>query len=118
MTVKECYEKIGGDYSEVVNRLMTDERITRFAGMFLDDDSYRKLVDAMGEGDYDLAFRMAHTMKGVTQNLSFEALYQPVNEITEALRDTHRDVELAESLLPTVTKQYEITVAGIRELIG
>lgn len=118
MTVKECYEKIGGDYEGVANRLITDERIIRFAGMFLDDASYQQLVDAMGEGNYDLAFRMAHTMKGVTQNLSFEALYQPVCEITEALRDTHRDVELAESLLPAVTQQYERTVSGIRELLG
>lgn len=118
MTAKECYEKIGGNYEEVLGRLMNEERIRRFAGMFLSDESFAGLRSAMEAKDYDQAFRMAHTLKGVSQNLSLAALYEAVNEITEALRETHRDVELAEHLYPSVQEQYERTCNGIRELLA
>ena len=40
----------------------------------------------------------------------------PSNAITEMLRAPHRDVELAKSLLPDVTKQYEHTMEGVKAL--
>lgn len=117
MTAKECYEIIGGDYDGIISRLMTEERVVRFAGMFLKDDSYQKFVDAMEGKDYDEAFRMVHTLKGVVGNLSLGGLLKPVNEITEALRKENRDVEKALLYLPILTEQYERTVSGIRELV-
>ena len=59
---------------------------------------------------------MAHTLKGVCQNLGLGALEAPCNAITEMLREPHRDVELAKSLLPDVTKQYEHTMEGVKSL--
>lgn len=117
MTTKECYEKIGANYDEAIGRMMKDERILKFVGMFLRDTSFAELKAAMESENYDEAFRMAHTLKGVCQNLSFTALYEPAQEITESLREKTRDVELAKSLLPKVTEQYERTTAGINELL-
>lgn len=117
MTIKECYEKIGADYEEAITRMMKDERIAKFAGMFLRDTSFTELKAAMETENYDEAFRMAHTLKGVCQNLSFTALYGPVQEITEALREKGRDIDLAKSLLPGVEAEYERTVAGIHEFL-
>ena len=53
---------------------------------FLDDGSYQELVNALKEGRDEDAFRAAHTLKGVCQNLSFTSLYEPSQTITEALR--------------------------------
>ena len=117
MTVKECYEQIGGDYEDAIGRMMKDERIVKFSGMFLRDASFTGLKQAMQEEDFDAAFRMAHTLKGVCQNLSFTALYEPTREITEALRESSRDIELAKRLFPEVEAEYERTTAGINELL-
>ncbi len=54
--------------------------------MFLDDDSYPKLEDALKKENVEEAFRAAHTLKGVCQNLGFTNLYQPAYELTEVLR--------------------------------
>ena len=34
MTIKECYEAMGGDYEDVLKRLMNEARIQKFALMF------------------------------------------------------------------------------------
>lgn len=118
MTTKECYDQIGGNYDEAMSRLMKDERVAKFVIMFLRDPSYEGLVREMTNENYDEAFRMAHTLKGVCQNLALSALYEPAHEITELLRENRRDIEKAKATLPMVTAQYERTVAGIRELAG
>ena len=36
MTLQECYEKMGGDYEEVLARLISQERIAKYMVKFLD----------------------------------------------------------------------------------
>ena len=109
MTVKECYAKLGGDYEDVVKRLMGDALVERFMLKFLDDGSYQELVNALKED----AVRAAHTLKGVCQNLSFTSLYEPSQTITEALRGGKKPG--ADEMLGSVTEAYERTTAAIRE---
>ena len=47
MTIQECYKKMGADYEDVLKRLYSESMIRKFARMFLDDDSYPKLEDAL-----------------------------------------------------------------------
>lgn len=86
MTIQECYQKMGADYEDVLKRLYSESMIRKFARMFLDDDSYPKLEDALKKENVEEAFRAAHTLKGVCQNLGFTNLYQPAYELTEVLR--------------------------------
>ena len=86
MTVQECYEKIGGDYEGVCERMMDEARVRKFALKFLADKSYENLVEAYGSGNVEDAFRAAHTLKGVSQNLGFTRLFEVSDEITEAER--------------------------------
>lgn len=116
MTAKECYEKIGGNYDEAIGRLMMDDMVTRFVKMFLNDTSFAELEKAMSIEDYDAAFKAAHTLKGVCQNLSLAGLSKPADEITENLREATRNIDRAKVLFEEVKKQYEINVTGIREL--
>ena len=71
MTIQECYQKMGADYEDVLKRLYSESMIRKFARMFLDDDSYPKLEDALKKENVEEAFRAAHTLKGVCQNLGF-----------------------------------------------
>lgn len=55
MTVKECYEAMGGDYEDVLKRLMSEARVQKFALMFKKDPSMSQLTQAMDAGDMEKA---------------------------------------------------------------
>lgn len=76
MTIQECYEAIGGNYEDVLRRLRSEALIRKFTLKFLEDQSYPLLKQALGDNNYEEAFRGAHTLKGVCQNLSFDRLYE------------------------------------------
>ena len=114
MTIQECYKKMGADYQEVLGRLHNEAMIGRFVRMFLQDDSFQILEEALRRGDVKEAFRGAHTLKGVCQNLGFDALYAPASALTEALRGGTLDG--ADSLFPPVEKEYQRVVAALKEL--
>ena len=65
---------------------------------------------ALEEKDAPTAFRAAHTLKGVCQNLGFDALYVPSSALTEALRGGSLDG--ADELFPPVEKEYQRVVEG------
>lgn len=115
MTVQEFYSEVDGNYDEIMKRLRTDERVMKFVGMFAKDESYNTLVRTMQEGNIDEAFRAAHTMKGVCQNMAFTRLFQSSHAITEALRG--KDMEQANKLLDQVTQDYQMVMDGIKKLI-
>ena len=47
MTMRECYEAIGGNYEAVLERLHSEALIRRFALKFLEDQSYIQLKQAL-----------------------------------------------------------------------
>ena len=116
MTVEKCYEVMKGDYKDALSRLVTDERIKKFLLKFLSDNSFTQLCDAMEKGKVEDAFRAAHTLKGISKNLSLTALAYSASNLTEALRDQKEKDERAEELLTKVKKDYSLTVACIQML--
>lgn len=40
MTVEQCYTQLGGDYADITRRMGTDERVIKFLGMLLRDNSF------------------------------------------------------------------------------
>lgn len=73
---------MGADYQEVLERLYNEAMICKFVRMFLQDDSFQILEEALRRGDVKEAFRGAHTLKGVCQNLGFSNLYAPTYTLT------------------------------------
>ena len=47
MTMRECYEAIGGNYKAVLGRLHSEALIRRFTLKFLEDQSYLQLKQAL-----------------------------------------------------------------------
>lgn len=113
MTLKECYEVMGADYNEVISRLRSERMVQKFCLKFLDDPSYGLLTDSMESGNYEEAFRAAHTIKGVCQNLAFTSLSKSSSALTEALRSG--PTPEAPGLLEQVKQDYQRTVTAIRE---
>ncbi|MCI8833842.1 MAG: Hpt domain-containing protein [Ruminococcus sp.] len=114
MTVKECYEQIQGDYEGVFARFRGDERIKKFAVKFLADGSFESLCNTLNAGEYEEAFRAAHTLKGVCQNLGFTGLFQVSDKITEELRNHPGSYTL--SMLEEVREEYQKTFTAVQAL--
>lgn len=114
MTIQACYEALGADYEATFKRLPNEAMLLRLAKMFLQDDSFQSLKDALAAGDVQTAFCAAHTLKGVCLNMGFDKLYEPSNELTELLRTG--TLEGSEPLLAAVEREYQRTVDILRQL--
>ena len=98
MTIQECYAQMGADYNEVFRRLYNEAMIRKFVRLFPKDDSFHNLEAALKEQNVKEAFRAAHTLKGVCQNLGFSNLYAPAVTLTETLRAGQLEGTAAASL--------------------
>ncbi|MGN0016454.1 MAG: Hpt domain-containing protein [Candidatus Avelusimicrobium sp.] len=116
MTTQECYAALGGNYEEVLGRFRTEERILKFMGLFLKDDSFANLTKALEQNNLEEAFRAAHTLKGISSNLSFTRLYRSSHGLTELLRAKTPSPEIS-ALFAEVNKDYEITAGAIRSAL-
>ena len=114
MDVKTFYEKIGGSYEEIMGRFMTEERVLRFVKKFpITDNGYGLLKSSLESGNCQEAFRGAHTLKGVAQNLSFTALFTKAEVVTNVLRGGSMEVA---HLMPELDEIYNLTVSSIEQL--
>ena len=86
MTIRECYDVFGGDFDGVMKRLIDENRVERFALKFLDESSMKQLRISLIEDDQESAFRAAHTIKGICQNLGFTHLGNSSGALTDYLR--------------------------------
>ena len=115
MTLKQLYNSIDGNYDDVVKRLISEELVSKFVSKFLADDSFLLLSEGMQERNAEQAFRGAHTLKGVAQNLGFGALGISAAELTEVLRG--RTFDGADELFGIVKADYEKVVSAIKEYV-
>ena len=114
MSLRTCYEALGGDYDAVLGRLPSERLVQKFVLKFLQETSYNDLVAAMRAKDGEAAFRAAHTIKGVCLNLSFDRLHASSDRLCEALR--HGWTDDAPALAEAVDADYAQTIAAINAL--
>lgn len=112
MTIKSLYEAVGGDYEDVVKRLISEEFAAQLALGFLDDDGFSSLEKAMKNRNAEDAFRAAHTLKGVALNLGFKNLGESASELTEVLRK--RTFDGADEPFEKVRADYAVVISALR----
>ncbi len=115
MTVEDLYFEIEGNYSDVVERFVTESKIIRFVPLFLNDGSYEAYIQAMQAEKADEAFLAIHTLKGVCLNLGFQGMHKVVNNITELLRANK--FEEAKKKLPDLKAVYEKHINAIKKFL-
>lgn len=117
MSLEIAYAAMGGDLETVRGRLMTDDRIEKFAKIFLQDTSMKTLEDALEAGNMPEAYRGAHTLKGVSRDLGFTPLYEAAAAMSDALRlnDAGEPAapEQVPELMPAVRDAYNLVVDSI-----
>jgi CheY-like chemotaxis protein len=76
------------DIEDVLHRLKYEELFLDLCNMFLKNhsDSYDKIKQAIALKEMDKAILIAHSIKGVSANLSGKALYQSSLELEKALK--------------------------------
>ena len=114
MNLEEFYAQIGGDYADTLQRLCNENMVKKFVKKYQDDPTCADLHNAALQQDWEAAFRGAHTLKGVAQNLGFERLYQVSAVLTEAMRG-NKPLE-DRSLLNAVEQQDAAIRRAISEL--
>lgn len=115
MTLQECYAAMGGDYTGVMGRLMQEERVTRFLRKFKEDDMMGPLELAFATSDYEEAFRAAHNLKGVCQNLGLERLAVSSSNLCETVRGGEPTEDIT-PLLMKVRQDYAVTMDALEML--
>ncbi len=111
MTLQECYAALEGNYDDVIGRLRSERLVQKFVLKFIDDGSFKLLEDSLRTQNIQEAFRAAHTIKGMCQNLSFTRLQNSSTALTEELRGGNPPSD--PSLFEKVAEDYQMTVAAI-----
>ena len=112
MTLQECYAAMGGNYEDVIGRLRSERLVQKFILKFVTDGSFNLLCRSLEEQNYEEAFRAAHTIKGVCQNLSINKLQDSSSRLCESLRNGYTPE--ADALAEEVRADYAQTVTAIQ----
>ena len=114
MTVREIYLKFGGDYDGTKARLLDENRMRRFLIKFLESETFENMRKALDIRDYDEAFRMSHTLKGICANLGITRLRDSSSKLTECLRN--KEKENIVFLYNVVREDYLRTIDSIKKM--
>ncbi|MCH1983004.1 Hpt domain-containing protein [Ruminococcus sp. OA3] len=98
MTVKEAYERLGGNYDDMTYQF-GERMLLRLIGILLKDSSYTDICTALDRQDYDTAFRGAHTLKGIALNMCLPPLAKSASVLAEALRSRQQNDDIQPSLV-------------------
>ena len=88
MLTIEKLKEYGADVQSGLQRCVNNESLyLRLVGMVPNNASFKELYTKIESNDLEGAFSSAHSLKGITANLSLTPLVVLVNEITELLRN-------------------------------
>lgn len=116
MTLKEFYEKVGGDYEDVCERLGGEQVVSSIVKMLQTDRHYERCKQALMAGDADAAFCAAHALKGICLNLDIRHLQEDASALTDVLREGSRDMEKVPAAFSALQSCYLDTVDALKEL--
>ena len=105
MTAKEVYATLNEDYDEVISRLVTDERITKYLKKFADGDGIEPIHGQLAEENYEEAFRTIHSLKGMAMNMGLSKLINVSSTLCEELRGGKPENPI-DGMIEDVEKEY------------
>jgi hypothetical protein len=113
--IRDKLKDAGVDVESVMERFMNNEALLeRFMRKFKNDPNYQELLDAVARKDNEGAFTAAHTLKGVSGNLSLIELQKTVSDQCECFRAG--DFSSGVAMMPQVTEEYQRIVTAINTI--
>ena len=108
MITLDKLNQFGANTKEGLDRCMNNEAFyLRLVDKAINDDSFIKLKDELENKNYDEAFKIAHSLKGVLGNLSLTPLYDLAVDITENLRIS-KEIDYFELINKLLNKREEL----------
>lgn len=105
----------GMDVDAALQRFMNNANLLlKHARRFPDEGTWEKLLAALDAGDAAAAFAAAHTLKGITANLSFVRLHDLLEAMTEDLRA--KAVDAARRRLADAEAAHAALCAALRSI--
>lgn len=102
----------GIDLPDAMDRMDNDiDLYKRLAFKYLNNSNYADLVAALEVQDFDSAYSAAHTLKGVSGNLSFAQLYKVSAAMSDALHQG--ESQAAESMMDDLKAAHEKVIEGL-----
>ena len=98
----------GADTKEGLERCLNNESFYfKLIDKAVNDNSFINLKNELENKNYDEAFKIAHSLKGVLGNLSLTPLYESAVELTELLR-IKKDIDYKEYIEKLLNKREEL----------
>lgn len=108
----EALAAYGINYQDAMQRMLNNGSLFKqLAQHYSNDTNYALLTEDMKVGDYESAYHHAHTLKGVSGNLSFSCLHQIATQICDAL--SSGDAETAQELMGELGAAHEAVHEGL-----
>ena len=108
MITLDKLNQFGANTKEGLDRCMNNEAFyLRLVDKAINDDSFIKLKNELENKNFDEAFKIAHSLKGVLGNLSLTPLYDLAVEITENLRNV-AEIDYFELINKLLNKREEL----------
>lgn len=115
--MKQILTNVGMNVDDAMSRFMNNDTLMdKFLKKFRSDPSFTQLKEAVEARDLDLAFRAAHTLKGVAANFSFTTLQKAASDQTEEFRAGKLDDGIA--LMDRVQAEYDRIVEALQKIYG
>jgi HPt (histidine-containing phosphotransfer) domain-containing protein len=90
--------------------------VKKFVLKVPNDPSYDLLCTSIEKGDMDEAFRAAHTLKGISQNLSLTGLYKTVGPLSDYLKVKKEYTDEVASMMAEVSEAYHLMKTSVLQL--
>lgn len=98
-------KEAGIDYEAGLKRFANKPALyEKYLVKFFSDTSFAELGTYIAEGNITEAFKCAHTLKGLSGNLSINSFYKHISVMVEALRNN--EVEFMDEMYDQLTKIY------------
>lgn len=113
--LKRRLTETGIHVDEAIERMLGHEDFyLQLLKKFTSDKNYNKLQQALRNSDFDAAFQAAHTLKGLSGDLSITVLFIPLTEITNALRN--RNIAQALTYMQSFSALYNSVITTIESI--
>ena len=98
---------LGVDYDTALERFLgKSDFYEEFLFMFLEDEQMQTLEESLQKKDITMAFKAAHTLKGLCGNLGFKNLLQYIFPMVEILRSG--SLSETDSLMADLSEAYNM----------
>lgn len=115
---KKRLEECGADVETTVKRFMGNEAMyEKFLKKFKDNSNYSGLAESLEAGNYEEAFKCAHTLKGVSANLGLDPIYKASSDLTEEFRGK-TDGEVDKARVQEIWQELQCAYQTFEELLS